>query len=113
MADEMAHITCSRVCEKDKAIMSEALLFLPGPHSLDNTCREISELFLPQWTWVWVSSPWTESSEGTLLPYFLTDPESRTSKTDISWSAGAVLGVAGHAFVCEWANHYHPVVAAL
>lgn len=92
MADEMAHITCSRVCEKDKAIMSEALLFLPGPHSLDNTCREISELFLPQWTWVWVSSPWTESSEGTFLPYFLTDPESRTSKTDISWSAELFWG---------------------
>lgn len=48
MADEMAHITCNRVCEKDKVIMNEALIFLPGPHSLDNIFREISDLFLPQ-----------------------------------------------------------------
>lgn len=87
MADEMAHITCNRVCEKDKAIMKEALLFLPGPHSLDNTCREIPDLFLPQGRWVWVTNPWTLSPVRGLLTYFLTDPESRTSQTDISWSA--------------------------
>jgi hypothetical protein len=88
MADEMAHITCNRVCEKDKAIMEEAHLFLPGPLSLDHTCREVSALFLPQWKWVCVKrSMDSESSEGALLTYFLTDPESRTSKTDISWSA--------------------------
>lgn len=60
MADEMAHITWTRVCERDKFIMNEALL-LSGPRSPYTTCREISDLSLPQWRCVWVKSSWTLS----------------------------------------------------
>lgn len=81
MADEMAHITCNRVCERDKSIMNEALLLLPGPHRLQTTCREISDLGLGQ------KSPDSESDEGALLSCLLPDPGSRTPETDFSCSA--------------------------
>lgn len=68
MADEMAHITCNRVCEKDKSIRNEALLLVPG-----TACREIPDLFLPQEMGLGQKSVDSELGEEALLPCLLPD----------------------------------------
>lgn len=102
MADEMAHITCNRVCERDKSIMNEALLLRPGPHNLQTNCREIPDLGLGQ------KCTDSESGEGALRPCLLPDPGSRTSEADFCWSAKMFWRWQEVHWCVKRGNHHSP-----